>query len=60
MPKATTMALKVELIVYCKAKKLSETRGIGPFMFSKNEARPHLIADIITLDRKEEAVLLLG
>ena len=54
------MALKVELIVYCKAKKLSETRGVGPFMFSKNEARPHLIADIITLDRKEEAVLLLG
>ena len=23
--------------------KLSETRGVGPFIFSSNEARPHLV-----------------
>ena len=33
--------------------------GVGPFMFSGNEARPHL-ADIITLERQEEAVLVQG
>ena len=32
--------------------------GVGPFIFSSNEARPHLLADIITLERQEEAVLV--
>ena len=54
------MARKVELTVYHKAKKLSETRGLGPFILSSNEARPHLLADIITLERQEEAVLVRG
>ena len=51
------MACKVELTLYREARKLSETRVVGPFILSNNEARPHLLADIITLDRQEEAVL---
>ena len=50
------MAHKVELTVYCEAKELSETRGS---IFCDNEARLHLLADIITLDRQEEAVLVM-
>ena len=53
------MARKVELTVYREAKKLGETRG-RPFILSSNEARPHLLADIITLERQEEAVLVRG
>ena len=33
--------------------------GVDPSIFSGNEARLHLLADIITLDRQEEAVLVL-
>ena len=50
------MAHKVELTVYCEAKELSETRGS---IFGGNEARLHLLADIITLDRQEEPVLVM-
>ena len=57
MQKATKVA-RIELTVYCKAKKLSETSGVGRFILSSNEARPHLLADIITLERQEEAVLV--
>ena len=56
--KATKVACKVKLTVYRKAKK--RNLGISPFIFRSNEARPHLLADIITLDRQEEAVLVLG
>jgi len=34
--------------------------GVGPFIFSRNEVRPHLLVDIITLDRQEEVVLVQG
>ena len=54
------MAHKVELTVYREAKKLSETREEGPFIISSNEARRHLSADIITLERQKEAVLVRG
>ena len=57
--KATLVPSKVEL-VYHKAKKLSKSGGVGvgPFIFSSNEARTHLLADIITLNRQLEAVLI--
>ena len=42
------MTYEVELTVYHEAKKLSEILGVGPFIFSSNEARPHLLDDIIT------------
>ena len=38
-------------------------QGFGtsvPFIFSGTEARPHLLADILMLDRQEEAVLVRG
>ena len=54
MRKVTKVACKVEL--YCEAKNLSEIRG-RLFIFSSNEARPHLLADIM-LERNEEAVLV--
>ena len=52
------MARKVELTVYHEAKKLSKTWGVGPFIFSSNEARPQLLSYIITLERQEVAVLV--
>ena len=36
------------------------TNQVGPFTLNCNEARPHLLADIITLERQEEAVLVWG
>ena len=30
---------------------------VGPFIFSSNKTRPHLLADIITMDTQKEAVL---
>ena len=53
MRKATKVA---QLAVYHEAKELSETT----YILSSNEARPHLLADIITLERQKEAVLVKG
>ena len=47
------MARKVEFTIYREAKKLSKTQG-----HYGNEARQHLLANIITLERQEEAVLV--
>ena len=47
----------IELTVYREANKLSESQA---FIFRSNEARPHLLADIFTLDRQEEVVLVRG
>ena len=47
------MASKVEFTIYREAKKLNKTQR-----YYSNEARQHLLADIITLERQEEAVLV--
>ena len=52
MQKATKVARKVEFTLCQEAER---NLGVGPFIFSSNEARPHLLADIIMLDRQEEA-----
>ena len=47
------MASKVEFTIYREAKKLNKTQR-----YYSNEARQRLLADIITLERQEEVVLV--
>ena len=49
------MASTVEFTIYREAKKHSKTQG-----YYGNETRQHLLADIITLERQEEAVVVRG
>ena len=52
------MARKVELTVLPQSKEALRNSRVGPFIFRTNEARPHLLAGMIMLDRQEEAVLV--